>query len=333
MNKRKGATNIWLIVLVIGVLAYASGLIGQPFAAGATQTPGIVTVREDCQTDGTDDLGLLVRNKLATTASLNIRSSIAAFDNVGNLVASGTSDGSATSAYTNLAIPCDDVKQVGSAYVLAGTAAPGTLVNSAKVPYDIRLEKTKQEVIAGTNSSSLGSMCWRDTALANISSCGSTADVNSANFSAAVTMGASETITRVFEFQVNTASAQFGSDDGGILVSVDTSDSAVISDNAISVTSSQVALTPLDRCPLEAASFNSANRCYKMPAIKNSDGLVRFTVVVQSDLGNPGTSADPRIYFDDVQYFEEDAQVKQGIYNKGGTNIGVARQQFGVDLS
>lgn len=333
----KGKLGTGAIIAIIAVAAVVLGVVniqGVSFSSMGGQqqaAPQVGTVTTaSCQTDGTNTLDLVVRNDLATTASLYTRGTIAAFGGNGDLIASGTSDGSSTMTYTSLNIPCSADKLSGKAAVLASTAAPGTLVNSKVVTYAFGAGETAiQKIIGSSNSTSL-QFTIRNTALTNTSETTQTA--NSANETGATTMGASATRSGYIDIEGVTAAAQFGSDNGGILWVVDTSDSAVFSDNAISLSSSNIQLTGV-ACPARALSFDSGNRCYKSPAIKTSDGLVRVSWSMTSDLGNPGTSADPRVYLEDLQSFEEDSKLVEDIYNKGGNNLGVSRQTVGFDNS
>ncbi len=333
----KGITPIMAVLAVVILLAAfgvlnLSGITGFAAAPGITPTTptGVVVTQEQCQTDGTNTLGVVVRNPLATTVTDYTRASIVAFGSDGQLVATGTSDGSATLTFTDLNIPCQPGKLTGTINVLSGTTDPGSAVNYVTGTYDLTGGRLSDQVILAASNNTNLNLCIRATTdRSNVTEGCDTA--NTANETAAVTMGANDVRSRIITFQGVTGSSQFGSQ-LGLLWQIDTVDSTVFADKSIALSSGFVALTEVD-CPQRATSFNSANRCYTSPAIKTSDGLLEATVTISADLGNPGSSADPFVYIDDIQCFEEDAQLVCDTHDKGGTNVGVARQRLAFDNS
>lgn len=328
--KRKGLSTGLAVLLVIAAL-FVFGVLKfqQPAAIAPGPSGGTVVITDECQTDGSNDVQIAVQNKLATTASLYTRANIAAVSSSGKVAATGTSSGGATISYTTLSVPCSDLK--GLAYVYSGTSDPGSSVNSVSAPYDTSGgAKADQVVLSASNVTGLNWCIRAVTDRSNVSE--SCDDGNSANETSAVTMAADAVRSRIVTFIGTTGGAQFGTDSHGLIWSIDTADSTVFSDNAISVSSGFVLLSPID-CPARIRSQNSAERCWKSGPVKTSDGQLEATVTISADLGNPGTSADPVLFVDDVQCFEEDGIIVCDTHTKGGTNVGAARQRVGFDNS
>lgn len=325
------------ILLILGIVLVATGtlkLTGLFAAAPVTtqqQVTGSLPPTQDyiCQTDGTNTLSVNTPNKLSPAASLYSPGTFLPFSTTGRTTASSAAT-AATVAYTDYNIPCSVENLAGTGYILSSTAGIGTLVNSAKKPYDLT------QKLADTMSIPISNVTVLNIQILTSSLANATTDNartgSSQNETSAQTMGTGDTRTRVIDIIGATANAQFGSDDLGAIWMIDTADSAVFSDKAISLSSSDIALAEIT-CPSRALSFSSANRCYKSGAIKTSDGLLKVTVTLSADLGNPGTSADPFVYIDDMQSFEEDGAIVEGTHTKGGTSVGVVRQQIGFDNS
>lgn len=331
---KKGISTLAAVVIVAAVLV-ATGVI--KLSGFSTVSPGgLVDTNQpvqagagfQCQEDGSNTLNVAVRDGLVTTSTLYTPVTVA-FTSGNRIIATQASNPGTTLSYAAGTLLCGDGSNLeGTAMILAG---PGASTNYASAPYDARV-LSDEVVLSSTNTTNL------QFAIRDISSNTNTSVLDadgyseiSANETAPTTVAANSVRSVNVDLVGITGSRQFGSE-LGVIWSVDTSDSSVFSDNSISLSSSSIALQPVT-CPSRATSFNSANRCYKSGPIKTSDGTLRFTISQNADLGNPGTSADPRIYLDDMQGFEEDGVVVFDIYDKGGNNVGASRQQIGLDNS
>jgi len=308
--------NTVIIVIAILAIAVYSGVLN--FGGQTQAITGNAAVPSDFQcSERTYTVPIQTPNKLATTASLYSAADLALFGSDGALVVTGTSV--SNSAYTSNSVPCSPTAVKGNAYVISGTSGK---TNSASKPYDLTTFTDQQLSIPVSNMSQL-TMAMYNTAYVNLTDGPTTS--NTANESAATTVGSGETRTVNLQVKATTANAQFGSDDGGLIWAVDTVDSTVFSDMAVSLSSTNVQLVSVE-CSARVASYASANRCYKSPAIKASDGLLTVSITQTADLGNPGATADPKIYVIDVQHFEEDNALKTDGFNKAGSDVGTSNQ-------
>ena len=295
----KGAFPIIPIIAVI-LLGVVLGVINIP----ALQThAGIglpiattgVAAAVTCNEDGTNEQTVAVRNTLSTTSlDYNVNTVYAVADGVDSPVTSVATTGGSTLSYGSLSIPCPaSIK----GYLYAVGSATN---NSAKVAYDVSKGNGAPVVIQSSDVSNI-TMTIRDSTLANLSAPGAG---SSNTETTAVTMGASATRNGYLDAYATTGSASLGENE--LWWAIDTVDSSVFSDKAMSLS---VASAPTGWyltemvCPSSLASFDSANRCYKSPRITSADGTIRLGFVLSSDLGNPGSSADPRVYVEDPQYF------------------------------
>lgn len=330
---KKGVSDlVWVIAVVailfgVGVLHYN----GQGFSTSSpttqtqTVTPGGQTTSQQASTflcnngGSTNPLYVSDQNTLLTAGGTVYQSApVAVIGSDGRLLATGTTTAGSTLSYTTVNVPCG-ANANGFVYLTAGN---GNTVNSARLPYDVASKLNDYAQFTQGNVSGLYLAMYGNTN-SNTSALdgGVVGTIQTATESAATAMGAGSVRSGYIFLSVSNATSQFGSTDGGIIFAIDTVDSSVFSDNAISLSSANIALTPIT-CPASEVSMHSANRCYSAPAIKTSNGNIRIDWTMNADLGNPGASADPVLYIDDVQYFQQNSGVVQGTATSANSDVG-----------
>lgn len=327
------------VLFAIGVITYNNGQLGfnpSAFSAvGAGGLQGIATTSPQttgaavpCQDDGTNDIQVVVRNTLNSTLQY-LGGTVAVVDSSGKVLNTGGLAQGATLARATISFPCSQEAVSGKVYLLG--AANGT---SASASYNLGSGKSQA---IDLNAALAGSLTMT---MRNITNGGNVSSVSVQNVIAeagATTMSPTTTTTRSVnvDIQVTNASAAFGHANDGLLWSIDTADSAVFSDSAMSVLGTAGITLTETPCPARATSANSANRCYKSAWIKQGDGVVTIRINLNSDLGgDPGTSADPVVYIDDYVTFQDtDGSIKTDVKNSANADVGAPRMSITLDNS
>jgi len=325
--------NNWIIALVlIGVFLFATGYLKMP-----TSTQSVVDNAPNanvpvsggvaCASTGVNTVYAAVQD----SQYVGTRYTYAKMDVVGSngkILGTANSGSGSTLTWTSATatIPCKDSFNTGLVYVIPTTAIP---VNSVKAPYNVQSSPTDNVLLMASNASALTMTLYDSTGASNLST--KSATTTTENGAVAMTTGS----TRNFfvDVYVNNASAAFGSVDGGILVVGTFNNSAVFDVNDLSLSSSAKPLTPLAVCPGRASSYDNGKRCWTMPQIKASDGTIRIAGVLSSTKGNPGSGDGPAIYFEDVQYLEENGGIAQDTHDNTGTNVGIEKQTVQLTIS
>lgn len=358
----KGAksNNMWFIALALFVVLFFTGalnqfglsppsgaqsvspVVGQPSQASLTGPEKTVAA---CQLGGlkTATLGVAVQDVGAELKASTTRYSSPSYAIVredGTVVTTATATAGSSLTYDTSDVSCSRENLAGKIYVL-GTAA----AQSAVIDFSFNGETQKDYVLRAYNSSVLAMTILNSDTGANVSETQDT--LNSANETAATTMGQGDTRTRVLKFSLNSGTNAFGSPVGpvlssgrkaGVLISIDNTDSQSFDKNDISLS---VLASPggwfiesVDCSRFgRATSAHNSDRCYLAPAMTET-GNYKMEVSMTASKGNPATSADPRVYFDDIVCFEELGKVACDTHDISNTNRGVAlSQQFGFDNS
>jgi len=311
-------------------IPFIGSMLGGTTASVAGTPSGPTSVASDgtvCQrpTGGnTATLGVLVRNTQNSTYE-QMASTTWLTDLSGVTQTSVTTTDAAAKAYASMTpVPCID----GYLYTLADTDT-----NSQKVKADSLVPNQNKE-IQGSKASRLLFSVYTNT-LGNDSSNGNVQNSVEMNTSThAIASGGS--FQGYIDVDFQQASAQFGSDDGGIIVAVDHNLAVYSRENGVKVTSQTggVTLSPIS-CPSDVVTYLNGDTCYKISALnKNTPTPVRLSYTVKADLGEPGASDDVSIFFQDNQYFlDQDGTIRLGAFNSAGTDQGVARNRVTVDVS
>lgn len=338
---KKGASDLMWVAAVV-VLLFAVGVLhynGQGFSTTTpttTVTPGGQTNTPQasnfiCNNGGsTNPVYGSDQNVLLTGAGTVYQAApLAVVSSSGRTLTTGTTTAGSSLSYLTLNVPCG-ADSHGFVYLTTGAS---DTVNSARLPYDVTSKLNDYAQFTEGNVSGLYLALYSSTNTNTSDFKGGTlGTIQTATESAATAMGAGSVRSGYIMLSVSNATSQFGSTDGGIIFAIDTVDSSVFSDNAISLSSPNIALSPIT-CPATETSAHSANRCYAARALKSTDGNVRVDWVMNADLGNPGASADPVLYIDDVQYFQQSSGVSQGTATGANTDVGAPVEKVTFDNS
>ena len=345
--------GIIFLVLVLGfgglfaTLWFTGNLGTQQTFAGQNvieDTSGKLVASDRCPSTSIDGR-VSLRNPLSSTG-VYYAGSVTVTDSKGSTVATGTATAGTTESLATVTIPCTPDVYNNGVYVY-GTAT-GNLVattGNGSVKSGLLKFDGSNSVIAKLEAPSSANFTKvvRDTALVNLSSNDvgtgvvSQSDLGNNNLTVGIAMAQGGTLTTYLDIQMEQGNSQFGSNDGGVLIGIDTDEGSVFGDNAISLstTTGNYPLTEV-KCSdySRATSVDSLNRCYKSPPLSSSTGLVRFGVLFLADTGEPTTSTNPRIWFYDVVYApESDGSIILNTHDKGNTNLGRANMFVNYDLS
>jgi hypothetical protein len=326
MAKKSTSVVVTLTMLVVLVAALvfigsSTGLVtfqavGAP-VPGAPVTPSAPSL-QTCQ--GLTTLGLYAAVRNPVSPSTQYLSTSVNIVNANNLlVATGTTVGGSSLSYgTAISVPCTSENFNGNLYVLA--AANQT---SAKATYTIA--GTAANVIVDAPLAGQVNLTFLDY------NTGVNTSVQNAVTTEEAASAMSSGQTRNFKILVTpgvTQFAQFGSTEFGGVICIDTVNSAVFTDKAVALTSSDIALTEVDCTQYpKMTAVESCNRCYKIPAINSNMAAVTVNGKVSNDGGtSAGASDDPVVYFNDVNYFQDiDSTIKVGTFDSAGTKVGVSQ--------
>ena len=304
----------------------------QDLVQPAPLTAGGVGGACDKQSDGTNTLDIVIRNK-ENVSSLGYLSGSAAAE-VGDLTQdTATTTGGASLSYTALNVPpCKS----GTIYVL-GTNGVG--VASAKMAFSSFETVSKYEMLSAgndvvavqaydrqsnTESSGIanGSNTLGDYFVSGAGTTGGNAYVRN------TTLGTGGSKQGFVVYNVNGTQAVFGTYGAtdGVILSFDSVDGAIFSKTALGLSEvDEVGLTEVT-CPQSVAANRNADRCWSAQTFKDTEGDIWLKYQLQSDLGNPTETGDnPVLCIDDKAYFRgADGNVKYDFYSEGGTNQGAA---------
>lgn len=345
-----------LVVLVIGFFIFFSlgAKSKQVQPTPGTGVPGTLpstgaAVVAGCsqQTDGTNTINSAFRNDLNSSLSYEAASFAVEYDDGG---AGPTGTGTAGTSLTNTglnAAPC----KTGTLYVLGSTT-----IGSTAMPVH-SFELTKGYAVAGAKTDVV---TWiiRDTSLSNLSSTTASQNANTEGADESIADGDSKTYyidgqlksgSKAFGYTIPTkdgnplpSDGSEGTPDGisvpsdGVLYAVD------ISTNKFSKASGFVlagpstnVLTKLSACPNDAELlYSGIDICYTGKTLVSGDGMLRHTITVNADLGEPGTADDIQIRVLDKVYFRDaGGKIVLGFVNAAGTDQGAGNSAININVS
>lgn len=313
--------------------------IGPKAVASTTTTTTTTTIEAAgfCQSDGSNTVTTAAENGI-NASDQYLAVEIYLSTNGGETVFGGsstTTQGSSLST-TSLDAPCEP--RSGKIFAVVGSGLQSGVGNTTAVAdYTIPTNagQTSKAVVLDVRNSAPLTVQARDTGnLTNESLKGFTITETNAN-----SMSSGESRQLYLDFEQNSSSAQFGGDGSdGLIWILDTVSSSAFSDNAISISipGGELTLTEVSNCASKyprAAGQDSANRCYTSRAITSSDPNIRVLVQIKNDLANAGTSDDPILYVEDVQYFFEDGSIIRDSHKQDGSNVGEEQVKFTFDNS
>lgn len=345
-----GALVVVVIAVFIGFLV--GGGKQQPSTTIITTTPpitptgGVVVTGCTQQTDGTNTINSALRNELNSSLEY-LAASVAVEYEDGSAGPTGTLTGGTSLTKTALdAVPC----KKGYLYVIGSTTIAGT-----KIPIH-SFEMTKDYEITGARSTYLA---WviRNNALSNLTS--DTA-AQSPDTQSDTSIASGGTVTFYLDGQVNTGSKTFGyvnptksgnllpSDgsvgdpDGistpsdGVLYAFDLSTSKFSKSSGVALQGpSNNPLTKLSECPSDLLLlYSSSDVCYTGKTLTAGDGMQRYTVTAQADLGEPGITDDIYLRTLDKTYFRDtDGKIKLGYVDSAGTDAGAGNSVINISVA
>lgn len=304
-----------------GLINGVSGLSVSPSGSSGTVING-----KACQQPGggnTNSVLVNARNGANLNQDYMTATAVLVYDDGGESASSALTGGTKTYVTFNSA-PC----KTGNIYLLGSTTA-----NGQKVPFD-SYSLTKNYDIVGTNSTRVGQDIY-NSAFSAISASGGGYALNTTE----QTIGAGGTLSGYIDYKANQTIGQYGSDDGGVLFAVDIKNTAKISKQAVTLTSSNIQLTKVD-CGSVAnlAGAYSADVCYKAPALKSSMGPVRVQYNIQADIADPVKTATDSdavvIYVEDYNYARDiDGTIKMLVKDGSSTDIGQSASSVQINVA
>ena len=310
-----------IVLLIAGVVVTGAFSVGNLFSVGGGGTTGGVTTDVaglECQQPGggnTNSVLVNARNKLNIAQDYNTNTATLVYTDGGESASSALTGG--TKTYVTFAsAPC----KTGSIYLLSSTSQNG--LKSAFDSYSL----TKNYDLLNTNSSRLV-FTLRNNAYTSIAG---TASPQTANITSQA-LGQGGSVTYYMDIEVNeTGSSQFGSADGGFVFAVDNQDTTVWAKDDVSITGEGVSSVACSNYPgLESA--DSADICFKSPAITSGHGLYRYTLSIKASLGEPSND-NLVIYAEDVNYARDtDGSIK--LLTKDTANADIGESQGSLTLN
>ena len=333
--KGKVSTNqtlmaVALLVVIASGSLYAGSQLGvfKPTAASITGQPTTVPTGslQSCTGLTSIVLNSAVRNPLNSTIqylAAPIRIVVA-----GQTVATDTTTAGASLAYKATNIPCTAENFVGDYYVIASATQ-----NSVKGTYSIA-GTSGTKIVDATPAANIALQWLEFNTGVNTSVSGTTSTQGTAT---ALSAGQSAN-AKLLVIPPTTSFTQYGASELGVLIVVDTVNSAAYSDKAVALSSSDIPLTELTDGATKYAkesSVDSGNRFYLTRAISSNDAQSIINVKVANDGGaSAGSSDDPVIYFEPLQYFEDnDGTIKVGAFNSGGNAVGLSHSTATFNVS
>jgi hypothetical protein len=327
MAKMNPLVVVTLVVVIAAAGLFTASQLGVKFTSasvtGDTSTPPTSDLRT-CQGITSLRIPTAVRNPLNSTTQYLAAKVDAVVG--GQIVGTVTSTAGATLTFANLDFPCTLDNFNGDIYVVAGATQ-----NSVKDTYAISGTSVTKTVAAPPASNIR--LTWLDFATGvNTSEIGTTTTQGTAT---ALSAGSSANAKLQIDVPT-TAFTQYGATDLGVLIAVNTVNTAAYTDKAVSISSSDLPLTEVSCADYaKIQSVDNAKRCYKTRAISTNDAAVIMNVRVSNDAGtSAGSSDDPVIYFEPLQYFEDtDGTIKIGAFNAGGTAVGLTHSSATYNAS
>lgn len=323
--------GVFLVVVIIGAVffvgnytGFIKGQIAQPSGGGVAQPAAPTTDLRNCQGITALKLSTAVRNPLNSTTQY-LASKVDAVVS-GQVVGTVTTTAGSTLSFADLTFPCTMENFAGDVYVIATSTQ-----NSAHDTYSISgtsATKTLNAPPAGAIT-----LTWLDFNTGVNTSVASTATTQGT----AVALDAGQSVNaKLLVTPPSAAFSQYGSTDGGVLIAINTVNSAAYTDKAVALSSSDVPLTEVV-CTSYAkeASVDNAKRCYKTGAISTNSAASIISVRIANDGGaSAGASDDPVVYFEPIQYYEDtDGTIKIGAFNTGGTAVGLSASKATFNAS
>ena len=362
---KKGANSLWGIAIVMiialfvfgffaGMLKFPTGTGTQQSVGGGTQQSvnnGLPTVSLRCPSTSIDTR-VNAQNKYSATASFLGTALVLTRANpiqdpifgekYLKLATGTTNSGGSGTADVTVGVPCTDtvynegIKIFG---IANGTISSGVGVDQL-TKKDLLTFNGGNSVTAQINNALRSNITWNayflNSSVANPPVGKDMLAYNeTGNFYYEYTLGNGGSITFQLAVSVDTGNAEDG--ELGSLWVIDTGASGgTLSDNAISLTSGDIALTelPTSECSIKYAkaySVDSGNRCYTTPAISSKSGTIYIKAKLLADSGNPA-SVNTTIYKHPLVRGQDiDGNVVANAYDSGGTAF-VASQFFIFDI-
>lgn len=322
-----------VIILIAGVVfatTFGQALIGSTVpglsVTQSGQSSSTNVNGKTCQQPGggnTNSVLVNAKNGLNLNQDYMTATAVLIYDDGGESASSALTGGTKTYTTFNSA-PC----KTGNIYLLSSTTS-----NGQKVPFD-SYSLTKNYDIVGSNSTRVGIDIF-NSAFTAISASGGGYALNTTE----QTIGAGGTLTGYLDFKPNQTIGQYGSDDGGVLFAVDSKNTAKISKQGVTLTSSNIPLTKID-CGSVAnlAGAYSADVCYKAPALKSTGGPVRVQYNIQADIADPVKTATDSdavvIYVEDFNYARDtDGTVKMLVKDGASADIGQSASNVQINVA
>lgn len=327
-----------------GFFASSGGQVAPAPAAVAVQPVSQVACDPS---DGLNNVKVVARNIL--NSSLDYQGNSLVWTENGIIVDTGTANSGGSLSYKTLNAKCSS--RTGIVYAMGSSTENGAISTVTFNPADTTLEVTMSGAENGNLTKTLYS-----TSFANTSTPADAGDWNpDITESAATTMAQDSQRSGYIKMTEANGSAAFGgagnpSDvdlkDAGILVGVDTVNSAVFSDNDIpmyqqSGLSANFREIACSKFPMETAKL-SLNKCYVMKAIGSKTDTTLNTIGgdiwlgwnMRASLGNPGATDDPVIYLVPLDWFQDtDNTIHYGAVDKGSNFKGRVPQRATFDNS
>jgi|SRR3990167_1810772 len=264
-------------------------------------------------------------------------------------IASGLTTPGTTLTFKSVTVPCADSYSSGVyVYLINGTTGSFSSTKSDLLQYIVR--DSNGNAISKKNSVTYNgvvqglstlTMTWRSTA--DSSNVSDSTDNNIVE-SSATAMAKGTSRSRYLDLSIVPTASQLGSVSDGIAMVIDTVNSSVFSNSAISL--ELVSAPPgWSLTKVDCSKYNniknqlSADICYATPVITSISGTpaVRLKVTETPDVGTPSASSDPVIYFKGIYYGTDNTPVLGNIivdgYDSSGTALGEAVSQAKLDNS